>query len=229
MRSVSTGCNKQACISGTFISLVPSTLLSLQGELAFLPPPLTVHPAMDDRRPLPCSLTRLPHTKVALQLLQGSTVWSCPVWLQTKHERDSDTTSDHQTGLHVILTSFTRGEEDGLRHSTFCVKLTFCHRALPVCIFSVQTFGHICLCVSVCVFLSNFRTSPAPLWSMYCPSQLVNITMFMHLVCIVYVYSSGGVRAMKIGHLTAIRCQQELPTASALQFWSPMAVKFLTT
>ncbi len=86
--------------------------LSLQGEQGFLPfalpPPLTVHPAMDDRHS-PCSLTRLPHSKEAFQLLQGSTVWSCPVWLQTKHQRDSGTTSDHQTGLHVMLTSFTKG------------------------------------------------------------------------------------------------------------------------
>ena len=50
-----------------------------------LPPPLKVHPAMDDRHSH-CSLTRLPHIKLALKLLQGSTVWSCPVWLQTKHQ-----------------------------------------------------------------------------------------------------------------------------------------------
>lgn len=56
-----------------------------------------------------CSLTRLPHSKVALQVLQSITVWSCSVWFQTKHQQDSGTTSDHQTGLRVILTSFTRG------------------------------------------------------------------------------------------------------------------------
>ena len=65
---------------------------------AFLPPRCTVHPATDDRRS-PRSLNLLPHSQVSLQLLQGRTVWSCPVWLQTKHQRDSGTTSDHQTGL----------------------------------------------------------------------------------------------------------------------------------
>ena len=117
---------------------------------ALLPPHCTVRPAMDDRRS-PRSLNLLPHSQVSLQLLQGRTVWSYPVWLQTKHQRDSGTTSDHQTGLRVILTSFTRGEEGGVRCSTFWTKLlTFCHRALPACIVDVQTFGLTRLCASVC-------------------------------------------------------------------------------
>lgn len=117
---------------------------------ALLPPHCTVRPAMDDRRS-PRSLNLLPHSQVSLQLLQGRTVWSYPVWLQTKHQRDSGTTSDHQTGLRVILTSFTRGEEGGVRCSTFWTKLlTFCHRALPACVVDGQTFGLTRLCASVC-------------------------------------------------------------------------------
>lgn len=41
---------------------------------------------MDGRRS-PGHSTWKPHSELALQLLQGSTVWSCPVWLQTKHQR----------------------------------------------------------------------------------------------------------------------------------------------
>lgn len=213
-RSVCTVANRWLCelrSSEPLSILVPSMLLTLQGEQGFLPPPLSVHPAMDERHSH-CSLTRLPHTKVALQLLWGSAVWSCPVWLQTKHQRDSGTTSDHQTGLHVILTSFTRGERRWTQtFHILCETLTFCHHALPVCIFSVQTFGLICLCVSVCVFPSNFRTTPSPLWQMYCSSQFVTITMLMHLVQIVYVWCESDWQP------DTIRCPQELSTALALK------------
>lgn len=188
-----------------------SMLLSLQqGFLRpALPPPLTVHPAVDDRRSRPLrSLTPLPHSKVALQLLQGSTVWSCPVWLQTKHQRDSGTTSDHQTGLHVIL---TRGEEDGLRHSTFCVTFATMPFQSAYSVYRhLGSFACVCECVFFFLILEQL---PLPLWQTYCPSQLVTVTMLMHLVYIVDVYSSGVVKVMTIGHLTAIRCQQEPPTA----------------
>lgn len=182
-------------------------------------PSLSVRPWMTGAPP--CSLTRLPHSKVALQLLRGSTVWSCPVWLQTKQQRDSGTTSDHQTGLHVMLTSFTRGEEDGLRHSTFCVKIW---RFATMPLQSVySTSRHFC----VRVFPANFRTAPSPLWPMYFLSELVTIYT-VYMVCTEYVYSCGGVRVMRVGHLTAIRCQQELPTALAPQLRSLMAIKSLT-
>lgn len=126
--------------------------------------------------PLRFYSTPTPHSKVALQLLQSSTVWSYPVWLQTKYQRDSGTTSDHQTGLSVILTSFTRGDEDGFRHSTFCVKVCLSPCPSGPYISCPDILG----LFVVCVFLSNFRTTPSPLWQMYCPSQLVTIyTLYM--------------------------------------------------
>lgn len=161
----------ESSVSGTS-SFSCCPCFSLQGEQGFLPsdlpPPLTVHPSIDDRHS-PCSLTWLPHSKEAFQLLQGSTVWSCPVWLQTKHQRDSGTTSDHQTGLHVILTSCTKREWDGLRHSAFCVKLlTFYHPApSSVYIYCPDIWAHFLMCKWMCS-LSNFRTTLLPLWQMYC-------------------------------------------------------------
>lgn len=156
------------------IFLIQSMLLSPQGGKAFIPlallPPLTLHSAMDERRS-PCSLTRLPHSKLALQLLQGSTVWSCPVRLQTKQQWDKhNLRPPNRVACNTNI--FHKG---GWRWTqTFhilCKALTFCHRALVVCVFIVQTFGLICLCV--CVFLSNFRIASSPLWQIYCPRQVI--------------------------------------------------------
>lgn len=135
---------------GCYLSrAVRAPLTQRRTRLSSLLTALSVLPWMTGAPPR--SLNLLPHSQVSLQLLQGRTVWSYPVWLQTKHQQDSGTTSDHQTGLRVILTSFTRGEEGGVRCSTFWMKLlTFCHRALPACVVDGQTFGLTRLCASVC-------------------------------------------------------------------------------
>lgn len=155
-----TDCSKQVRIWAmgvrAFIYLVQSMLLPVQGEQgflspAFLPHSSPVHPAIDDEcSPLP--LTLLPHSKLVSQLPEASTDKSCPVWLQTKHKRDLGTTSDDRKGLHVVLTSFTRHEEDVPRHYIFWAKvLTFSHYALPIKIFHVHTFVWASMYVCVCV------------------------------------------------------------------------------
>lgn len=60
-----------------------------------------------------------------------------------------------------------------------CKGLTFCHHALPGCIFHFQTFGLICVCVCV-VLLSNFRTTPSLLW----PWPACDYLHYVHGVCI---------------------------------------------
>lgn len=233
-RSVLIGCSMQVGIwvkrVRDFIFFLLSMLLSLQGEQGFvpfdLPPPLAVHPSIDDRHSL-CSLTWLPHSKEAFQLLQGSTVWSCPVWLQTKHQRDSGTTSDHQTGLHVILTSCTKGEEDGLRHFAFCVKLlTFYHDAPLVCIFNVQTFGLIFLCVSESVFFLILEPPSCPCGECIAQTSLRQSPCLCYWCCVVCIYNVVVLQSDEDWPPDSYL--QELPTALAPQLCSPMAIKSLT-
>lgn len=116
-----------------------------------LPPPLTVHPAMDDRHS-PHFLTRLPHSKEVFQLLQGSTVWLCPVWLQTKHQWDSGTTSEPLDRVACNANIFHKGEDDGLRHSTFCVKLWRFATMPFLCVYLMSRH----LCSLACVWLYVF-------------------------------------------------------------------------
>lgn len=135
------------------------------------------------------------------------------------------TTSNRQTGMHVILTSFARGEEDGLRHSTFCVKVC-CFATMPLQpAYSLSRhLSSLTLCVYVFFFLI-LDQPPRPCGKCISPASLWLSTLCTWCTCVVYVYSSSdGGKVTEIGHLTAIRCQHKLPTASALQLWSPMAV-----
>lgn len=159
-----------------------------------LPPTssFAVHPVRDDRGSIRCS-TLLPNGKVSVQLLRGSTVWS-----QTKHRRVSGITSDHRTRLHVVLTSFEKAGGVGRtqKFHILCNLSPSCR--FPVCIFSVQTFGLICLFVSPRVFLSNFRTTPLLSWRLYCSNQLVTVTTLMQLVFTVDIESISGVGVMNL-------------------------------
>lgn len=164
-----------------YLSCTTDALLSPRRK--GLPPTsfFAVHPVRDDRGSIRCS-TLLPNGKVSVQLLRGSAVWSCPVWPQTKHRRDSGITSDHRSRLHVILTSFEKvgGAGRTQKFHILCNLSPSCR--FPVCVFSVQTFGLICLFVSACVFLSNFRATPLLSRQLYCSNQLVTVTTLMQLV-----------------------------------------------
>lgn len=165
-----------------------------------LPPTssFAVHPVRNDRGSIRCS-TLLPNGNVSVQLFfeaaQLGHAQSAP---QTKHRRDSGTTSDHRTRLHVILTSSQRAGGVGRtqKFHILCNLSPSCR--FPVCVFSVQTFGLICLFVSACVFLSNFRTTPLLLWQLHCSNQLVTVTTLMQSVFTVDVESISGVSAMDL-------------------------------
>lgn len=121
---------------------------------------------------------------------------------------ESKLTSNHQTGMHVKLIFFTMG---GGCTQTFCIKSLFRHLVFHVSL----------LCVDVFVFL--ILEQPAS------PTPKLVASYTMWTACVrACVYSSPGGRVMETAHLIAIKCQQELLTALALQLWSLVAVKSLT-
>lgn len=180
---------------------------------------------MDGRRS-PCHSIWKPHSELALQLLQGSTVWSCPVWLQTKHRGTHNLKPPDRDACNTNI--FCNGRRR--RTQTFhilCESLMSTESFQSVYFMSAPFSSLLCICV---FFLSNFRTpSSSLLWQMFRRSAC-GYERYVHDVHSEYtVYSSSGVRVMQKAHLTGIRCQLELPTASASSFCSPTAVKILNT
>lgn len=139
-RSVCTGCSRQVGV----IFLRLSVLLSLRGEQGF--PPSSLHcPSCHGWQalpPLPESAPTQPSIPPAASR-QNSLVMPSLAADKTPARLGHN--------LRPPDRPVTRGEEGGVRRSTFWTKLlTFCHPALPACIVDVQTFGLTHLCASVC-------------------------------------------------------------------------------
>lgn len=155
---------EEACAPSKWSERVPQRRLSwvspfkqnraFSGLPSFLPLP-SVCVTMDGRRS-PCHSTWKPHSELALQLLQGSTVWSCPVWLQTKHRGTHNLKPPDRDACNTNI--FRNGRR--CRTQTFhilCESLMSTEPFQSVCLMSAHFNPLLCMCV---FFLSNFRTAP---------------------------------------------------------------------
>lgn len=156
---------------------------------------LTVHPARDDRRS-PCHLTWISHSKLALQLLQGSTIWSCPDWLQTKHQWETHNLKPLKREAY----NTNIFHKEGLRWTqTFqCLSLMFCHHAFPFCISLVQTLELVCMFFFLILVLPLSlvaNVSPEPARGNFEMLHCFHLQHIIRLNCCCHVdtYSSGGI------------------------------------